>query len=221
MVFIDGKQILITSIDNTNKLHTVQRNLSPCFCWWNDASAQCLVYGLEDVKTTKPWPDDTTFLNVIYLYETNSARFTDLTTNFEQLKPDPNSYPSCPSAEDRVWSPDGTWFLVEGGGGWICVPKPWNSIHVGKILGKGVYNFKVAPAGSKIGMMYLENDLATSGDFYVIDVNIGSANTPILGAPRKIASGIPHTWNNWFWSADGKQLLAWNGWNKFVSYPAN
>jgi hypothetical protein len=212
VVFIDGAQILISSLRDTNKQKAIQRKLTPSFCWWNDTGERCLVHGLETVKTTKAWPEDTTFRDVLYLYATNDATFTDLTDNLRQSNNDPNLSPPRPMAEDRVWSPEGGWFLASD---WICVPKPWRSVHIREVLGKDFHNPKVAPFGSKFGIISAPNEYARTGDLYVIEIQVGTEDKPVLCKPQKITSG---TANSWFWSADGKQLVVWDG-RKFTYYP--
>ena len=223
-VFIDGTQILVSNLHETNSQHVVHRKLTSSFCWWIDSSDRCLVHGLEEVKTTKPFPEDTTFRDVIYLYETNDASFTDLTDYLRKLNSDPNFSAPRPMAEDRVWSPQGKWFLVSGvvkgssgpdSRDWICVPKPWSSICVQEILGKNFHHPKVAPSGSKVAVISAPNEYSPSGDLYLIEIKAEAKDKPVLEKPLKIASSVP---NSWFWSADGRELIVWNGRN-FTHHP--
>ena len=124
LVFMDGAQIRVQSLKGTTNQAVLQRKLYPGGCWWTDSGDKCLLAGLETVKTTKAWPEDTTSRNAVYLYETKSASLRDISELLRQLNPT-NYLNPMPSVESHVWSPQGNWFLVAGPGDWVCIPEPW------------------------------------------------------------------------------------------------
>jgi hypothetical protein len=223
-VFIDGTQILISDPGDTNRQSVIRRKLTPSFNWWNDTGKRCLVHGLEEVKTAKPYPEDTTFRDVIYLYETNNARFTDLTDNLRRLNPDANFSGPRPMAENRVWSPDGKWVLVSGAikgsngpdsHDWVCLAKPWNVICIQETIGKNFHHVKIAPRGSQLALVSAPTDDAPSGDLFVVRIQSETEGKLAFGKPLQLATDVP---NSWFWSADGTEVIVWDG-HKFIHHP--
>ena len=217
LVFMDGEQILVQSLKGTTNRSVLQRKMYPGSCWWTDSSDECLLSGLETVKTTKAWPEDTTFRNVVYLYETKSASLRDISELIRQLNPT-NYLNPMPSVESRVWSPQGNWFLVSGPGDWVCIPEPWSFVCVQKVLGPSFGSPKIAPSGSRIAMVSLSTRNAETGDLFVTEIGVDVNGKISIGIPRIIASGIPAY--SWFWSADGKQLVVWDG-RKFIQHQVN
>jgi hypothetical protein len=214
LVFMDGAQILVQSLKGTTNQAVLQRKLYPGDCWWTDSSDKCLLSGLETVKTTKPWPEDTAFRNVVYLYETKSASLRNMSEILRQLNPT-NYLNPMPSIGRRVWSPQGNWFLVSGPGDWICNLEPWSFVCLQKVLSPNFGSPKIAPSGSRIAMVSLSTQYAETGDLVVTEIRTNANGKISTGIPQKIAAAIPAY--SWFWSADGKQVIVWNG-RKFTYY---
>ncbi len=223
VVMADGAQVQVTRLNETTDRRVVQRSMTPSSCWWSDSGDRCLIHCLEEAKTEKPWPEDTTFRDVVYLFETTTGGFTDLSDRLRGLNDDPNFSSPRPRAEDRVWAPPGNWILVSGtirgssgpeSRNWVCVPNPWSAVCIQDALQSDFHNPKVAPTGGRLGLLRASTDYAPKGDLYVVQITIDGGGKPVLGKPVEIATGIP---NSWFWSADGKQLLVWNG-RKFTNY---
>ncbi len=224
VVFMDETQMVISGLRDTNDQHVLRRELNPEFCLWVDTGSRCLVSGSEFTKIMRAGKEDTTIRVVAYLYETNDGRFTDLTDNLRQLNNDPRAAPPGPRAENRVWSPKGDWFLVSGGvigssgpdeRDWICVPRPWSSICIQEVLGKNFHHPKVAPSGSRVGLISAPSAFTRSGDLFVVEIQSGAKGELVPGKPVKLATAVS---DSWFWSADGKQLIVWNG-GKFTYHP--
>ena len=227
VVFVNNTNVLIMRLLDTNSQKAIQRELTPQYCWWDDAGSQCLVHGFEGPPSS--------YRDVIYLYETKDAAFTELTENLQHLHNNTNNFHFQPWKEDRVWSSDGTWFLISSAlndsnnqsflGDLICVPDTWRCVCIQEVLGKDFYDPLIAPSGNKLGIIRAPT-VRSSGDLYTVEIRAGTNGTPTFGKPQKIASDVPQIlfgdrlWCSWFWSADGKQLVVWNG-RKFIYYQAS
>jgi len=214
LVFMDGAQILVQNLKGTTNQAVLQRKLYPGDCWWTDSGDKCLLSGLDTDKTTKAWPEDTAFRNVVYLYETKSASLRDISELLRQLNPT-NFLNPMPSVEGRIWSPQGNWFLVSGPGDWVCIPEPWSFVCLQKILNPNLRSPKIAPSGSRIAMVSVSTPYAEKGDLFVAEIRVGASGKISVGIPQKIVAGIPAY--SWFWSADGKELIVWTG-RKFIHH---
>ncbi|HID21797.1 MAG TPA: hypothetical protein EYP14_05280 [Planctomycetaceae bacterium] len=225
-VYCHGEGIKVIRVRDGAEQATLRGKLFPGFCWWDDAGNRCLITTLEKLPSdARPGQETRERLE---LYCAHKRIFVDYTEKLRSLNNGYGQTP-CPNASARVWSPGGQWVLVEGclerkdhSKGqefgyaikhWVFQAQPWSALCIEDAMGSAVVPrswapWIVAPTGSKIAFLTSSTDEDAEGDVYVIPVARGPNDRIDLGKPAKVAhAGV----NSWFWSADGKSILTFNG----------
>jgi hypothetical protein len=217
-VFMDGKQVQVADLQKKATIQSVNRPLSPSFCWWNDKSDLCLIHGLEEANTGKAFPEDTALHDIVYLYRRNPGQFEDLTDKLRALNGNFLAIPR-PDAPLRVWLADGKSFLVSGGvprknrtpdepiyldRNWICHLDPWSSVCLQDVLGAQFENPRISTRGDYLTMNKTKREFYRDGDWYLIKSSADIQGKLQLTKPVKV---LPPKSGEWFWSADGKNVV--------------
>ncbi len=219
-VYMTEQAIRVASLEGEGLPHSESRSLHPSFCWWRDDSSLCLIHGLASVKTDKQWPQDTALRNTIYLYEPKTGSFADLSGHLQKLNKNWNQQVPRPQAPSRVWSSDGSWFIVMGTverkrdsmaemgytrKNWICRPEPWSALCIQDLVGPEFEYPSIAPAGPFIVMNKAKRPATSDGAWYVMKVTLKGKNGVTISDPVKI---LPASKEPWFWAADGKSVIS-------------
>ena len=220
-VFMDDVAINILDLQKKAVVRSLKRAVKPAFCWWNDKSDLCLINGLAEVKTGKAPPEDTGFLDVVYLFRRETGEFEELTDKLRMLNGNPDNTPR-PDAPSRVWFSDGVSFLVDGcidkknprpddfgyvTKHWACHPAPWSALCVQEVGGLEFEAPSISPHGEYLMMNKAKRQAYCDGDWYLFKFSNDAQGKPQLTKPVKVLSSNS---GERFWSSDGKRLITFN-----------
>ena len=206
----------VISIKEGTTIAQFPMGAEPTFWWWNDDSSACLLLSNEG------------FDHRVWLYDRQKDTLSDLTDQLKNMSGVEEETPR-PPYEGRVWSADGTWYLVTGVGistnadgteprlidkDWICPVDNGSSICVQDEMGDDFRRPSLSPAGGFLAIAKGQNYFDSSGGLFVCSIKIDSNRKVTFGQPKKVHSGGRATY--FFWSPDGETLFIRDK-NKFIS----
>jgi hypothetical protein len=192
------------------------------FTWCRDGSV-CLVYLARLISDHARW--DYRFVGEVHLYDSNSRRFTNLTSKV-RLVGDGTGSGSFNPESLRAVAANGKWFVVHGytrGKGqspttqdyvfrhWVCRIDPWSAVCLEDHIGEQVMGVVsewlhpiASPSGDALMFSTLRSHSDEFSDLWLCKVGIGDGGKLTLSAPKHVARVIHHSW---FWPADGKSIV--------------
>ena len=229
-VFATDKAIAAVNFSTTNNLYELPFTNGFKFdVVWDKTSQRCLVSQLSEAEPAGGLPKTT-----LLLFDRQGGKWLNVEDLMKDIDKDAEFQLPLPlnenelNRQDGVWDSSGQnflawsehWAKISGNPtenseyykDWICRAQPWTAVSVQGQLGTkfGVPVF--APQGNILAV--LKGDFTTapdSCDIYVSRLSQDPNGHLILNKPELVVKAKDSRRTQWFWSADGKEIITFTG----------
>lgn len=210
LVHYDKNVLSVTSVTEGTTIAKFPIGDEPWYWWWNDSSSACVLSGGFEDRT--------------WHYDRQKNSLTEVTTRLKNMSGVLEYVPHPPHV-GRVWSANGTWYLVSGigtrtsadGTGQRAAQKDWmyfvedeSSICVQDEIGDDFWFPSISPSGDFLALTKRSISSNSKRGIYVCSITTDSSQKITFGQPKKIYSGgiTSNIWSPpYFWSSNGEMLF--------------
>lgn len=210
LVHYDENVLSVTSVTSGTTIAKFPIGDEPDYWWWNDSSSACVLSGGFEDRT--------------WHYDRQKNSLTEVTAQLKNMSGVLEYVPHPPHV-GRVWSANGTWYLVSGIGtrtnadgteprsadkDWIYFVEGGSAICVQDEIGDDFWNPSLSPTGDFLALAKRSIGSNSKRGIYVCSITTDSSQKITFGQPKKIYSGdiASNIWSPpYFWSSNGEMLF--------------